>query len=193
MSFFGKDGEESAPSEQIRSALGELFTAHRDVLVVAAAGNRWTNKLTYPAAFPFDQVIAVGAVDESVYPHPEDLLNSAATTPALPPKASFSNYGPWVDAYAPGVMVLGPSVHYQGSTPSFGWSRWSGTSFAAATVTGLLAKAMSGEHPLTSAEARRKVIQGPKIPILGVDPTEWRPYVRGTNSAWPPYSASSDG
>ena len=56
-----------------------------DALVVVAAGNNGSPRPAFPAALP--GVIAVGAL--------------AATG-----RAPFSNFGPWVDACAPGVDVV---------------------------------------------------------------------------------------
>ena len=84
-------------------------------MVVAAAGNRDTNKRTYPAAY-LDSVIAVAATNR------QDR------------RATFSNYGSWVDVAAPGVDVL--------STVPRGYASWNGTSMATphvAALAGLLA------------------------------------------------------
>lgn len=107
----------------LRRALDRLGD---DVVVVTAAGNRrlQTNPLKiFPAAF--DDVIAVGAVD-----------------------APFSMLRPWVDMEAPGMVQQG--AYFVGEvdllefahTGFTGKATWSGTSFAAATVIGALAKAM---------------------------------------------------
>ena len=56
-----------------------------DALVVASAGNDATRRPFFPAALP--EVVAVGALDSAG-------------------RASFSNYGPWVDACAPAVDVV---------------------------------------------------------------------------------------
>jgi subtilisin family serine protease len=55
------------------------------VIVVAASGNKGTNSVSFPAAFP--NVIAVGAVDENLK------------------KADFSQWGPQLSIMAPGVAV----------------------------------------------------------------------------------------
>jgi subtilisin family serine protease len=109
----------------------------------------------------------------------------------LPPKASFSNYGSWVSAYAPGVDVLGPGLPIDRAaeaddptTTTWGWCRWSGTSFAAATVTGLLAQALTQAPSLTGAQARERVIRGPRVPIAGLREEDWRPYLHGRHSTW---------
>jgi subtilisin family serine protease len=98
------------------------------VVLVAAAGNHGdertakvpTNSAVYPAAF--DSVVAVGAHD---------------TGGGL---AHFSPQQPWVDLTAPGVRV--ESCYPVAIEPGPGYAgrgRWSGTSFAAAHVSGQIA------------------------------------------------------
>ncbi|SDX97038.1 Subtilase family protein [Amycolatopsis xylanica] len=124
----------------LRRALDRLGD---DVVVVAAAGNRrlTSNPLKiFPAAF--DDVIAVGALD-----------------------APFSMDRPWVDLEAPGIVQQGAYVVGEVDLLEFahtsftGKATWSGTSFAAATVTGALAQAM-GEG-LSGAAALAAVTEGP--------------------------------
>jgi subtilisin family serine protease len=104
-----------------------------ETVVVAAAGNHGDSGLladperpAWPAAL--DGVIAVGATD------------AAGET------ASFSPPGvPWVDVHAPGVdrvstYLSGPVSFDDGATETFaGVASWSGTSFAAASVSGAIA------------------------------------------------------
>jgi hypothetical protein len=129
LSFAGNWDEWSGP-EEIRAVLADL----PHVLVVAATANRWNDRPSWPAAFTeeLDNVIAVGAVDETVIPE--------ETEPPVPlpePDAAFGSRWSGIDAYASGVRVLGPTV----ADGKAGWCRWSGTSFAAASVSGILARA----------------------------------------------------
>jgi len=82
------------------------------VVVVAAAGNNGNSLPFYPAAY--DNCIAVGATDRK------------------DAKASFSNYGSWVDVAAPGVDIY--STYNTG-----GYISMSGTSMASPHVAGLAA------------------------------------------------------
>jgi len=88
----------------------------KGIIVVAAAGNNGENASVYPACLP--GVIAVGSVDEN-----GEL-------------AALSNRGPWVDMYALGVNVYS-------CLPDDDYGEKSGTSFAAAYITGLMALAQN--------------------------------------------------
>jgi subtilisin family serine protease len=104
MSFAGSD----------LSVLLDVLNIANDlnVVVVAAAGNSNSTGRVYPAAF--DSVISVGA------------LSSNNT------RASFSNYGDWVDIAAPGVNILS-------TLPNNNFGNKSGTSMAAPFVAGAAA------------------------------------------------------
>ena len=78
----------------------------RRVLIVASAGNEDTSRETYPAAF--DSVLAVGALDTTVDSDGSPWSAKARTGP----KAEFSNYGDWVDAWTSGVSL--PMNHVSG-------------------------------------------------------------------------------
>jgi hypothetical protein len=113
------------------TVLAEAIDAVRDAgaVVVASAGNDSTCFPAYPAALP--GVIAVGAVD----------ANDEAAT--------FTNYGPWVDAASLGVDIISTFFHdynFDPSTPEDDFkdaAKWSGTSFAAPRVVAALAKKAS--------------------------------------------------
>ncbi|MYL34668.1 S8 family serine peptidase [Pontibacillus yanchengensis] len=79
-------------------------------VVVAAAGNDGVSTTFEPASY--NNVIAVGAIDQNDQ------------------KASFSNYGTWVDVVAPGVSIAA-------TVPGNGYAYMSGTSMAAPHVSGL--------------------------------------------------------
>jgi hypothetical protein len=127
------------------------------VAVVAAAGNNASYEPFWPAAFK--GVVAVGALD---------------TTQSPPPLAEFSNYGQWVDIYAPGVNVY--STYLQGtwdelppnppaSWPIDGYAIWNGTSFAAPQVAAAIADALRLNPSVTARQAA--------LMVLGAAP--WQP------------------
>jgi hypothetical protein len=108
-----------------------------DTVLVAAAGNDGSDKKFYPAAFPW--AVGVGSLDRSGQ------------------ISSFSNWGSWVDVFAIGrnhVNAFPEGRYVCKETPdkgdvrkfSNGLARWSGTSFAAPVVAGILA-AMAAERP----------------------------------------------
>jgi subtilisin family serine protease len=152
----------------LESALDELDPG---IAVVAAAGNDGNDNMVWPAAFAVQrkdperlgQVISVGALDE------RRLIPAAA----IPPRAAFSNYGPWVTAYAGGVQVLGPFVdYYETGRDDFGlrppqhyrgWARWSGTSFAAAKVSGRIAQTAVALDKTGAEAAQLLLADAPKI------------------------------
>ena len=93
------------------------------VVFVSSAGNDSSCRPTWPASF--ENVIAVGALG----PHGP---------------AWFTNFGPWVDACAPGVDIvstfydLTDEAGYDGEDFD-GWASWSGTSFSAPIVAASIA------------------------------------------------------
>jgi hypothetical protein len=122
--------------------------------VVAAAGNNHTNQPMYPGAYK--RAIAVAA---------------AADRNGTP--AKFSNFGPWVDCYAPGQDLQGAFDDWKGlvaTTPTMsnetfdGWASWSGTSFAAPKVTGAIAAVVG--PTLSGQAAADALVHDPNRPIL---------------------------
>jgi subtilisin family serine protease len=139
-----------------------------EMVIVAAAGNIDNDlvdgtKPMWPAAF--DKVISVGACDD----------NGVA--------ADFSPAAPWVDLLAHGVDVSSTYLvgkvtikcdghdDGHGSPVDFdGCARWSGTSFAAATVSGVIAAELaSGNSPRPALRVLRehlahKAVGGIRVP-----------------------------
>jgi len=143
---FEFESKDATFTKWLGEVLGDL--GDRGVQVVASAGNDSTDQPTYPAAFavadkrPRTPLVSVGA------------LNPNGRT-----RAHYSNYGDWVTDWAVGTSVvstfplvdgvanaeLGGEGNWESVDPddfTGGFSRWSGTSFAATAFAGMLGQAL---------------------------------------------------
>jgi thermitase len=101
------------------------YAFDHDVVIVAASGNDNTDRPGFPAAYP--EVFGVAATD------------------ARNNKASFSNYGDYIDVAAPGVSIASTYPHNQ-------YAALSGTSMACPHVTALAALIRSANPLLKNTE-----------------------------------------
>jgi subtilisin family serine protease len=116
--------EDDEPPPALSTVLGRY--QEQDHVLVAAAGNGGESRASWPAALP--NVIAVGALDSTGAPW------------------RYSDHGPWVDVWAPGVGVIS-------TYKDAGWAEWSGTSAAGAQVSGAIAALVEqqGIDPFSAA------------------------------------------
>jgi predicted outer membrane repeat protein len=119
-------------SETLNEAIA--FAHSQGAIVVASAGNDYTDEPQYPGAY--DHVIAVAATDSN-----DD-------------KPNFSNYGDWVDIAAPGVDILSllATGVSKGTVYDETTTVLSGTSMACPFVAGACALLLATEDTLTEQD-----------------------------------------
>ncbi|MFI7699100.1 S8 family peptidase [Nonomuraea sp. NPDC049480] len=126
--------------------LADAIAAMPDTVTVACAGNTASDRPFWPAALP--SVVGVAALDA-----------------AQQRRAPYSGYGTWVDACSRGDWL---TSSYLDTGEFGGYAAWSGTSFAAALVSGTIAAAATKEP---AKEVVRRLLDGEgarQIPDLGV-------------------------
>jgi hypothetical protein len=138
----------------------KLLRPYKGVVCVAEAGNNYTERPAWPGAFA--EVLSVGALATDWH-H----------------RADFSNHGGWVDVYAPGeklINAIGSGRYTYQVSPNIGQvktfsglAQWSGTSFSAPIVTGLIAARMArcGESAREAATALLAKARAQTIPGVG--------------------------
>ena len=145
----------SAPSKTLEGAVN--YAWGKNVVLVGAAGNSGNQSKTYPGAYT--NVIAVAATDNK------------------DKKASFSEYGSWVDIAAPGVNIYStfPTHPFYLQTEygrSENYDFGSGTSMATPMVSGTVALIWSTVSDGTSASQVRTRLESTADKITGTG-TYW--------------------
>ncbi len=101
------------------------YAFNQNVVLIAAAGNENTSRPSYPASYP--QVLSVAAIDFTGN------------------RASFSNFGDYIDVSAPGDLIASTYFNQQ-------YAALSGTSMASPHVAGLAGLLLSVNPDLTNRE-----------------------------------------
>jgi thermitase len=137
----------SSSSTTLKDAVSYAY--NKGVVLVAAAGNDNTDSPTYPAYY--EECIAVAATDQ----------NDA--------KASFSNYGSWVDIAAPGVSIYSTLPNHPNRIGTRNYGSLSGTSMATPHVAGVAALIKARYPNMSNAEIAQKIISTAD-PTTGFNP-----------------------
>jgi len=130
MSLGGKFG-----STTLQNAVN--YAWENGVVIVAAAGNSGTSRPNYPAYY--SNCIAVAATDS----------NDA--------KASFSNYGSWVDAAAPGVGIYSTLPNHSNGIGIQDYGFLSGTSMSTPYVAGLAGLVWATDYGDRNLDVRNRI------------------------------------
>ena len=159
----------SCDSDRLRQLICQLFDA--GVTIVVAAGNQKTDASAFvPAKLP--EVIAVGAIADF-----DGVLGGLGSPTCGPGEddsvADFSNTGPEIDIYAPGVCIQTTILNSDESTVDP-----SGTSLAAAHAAAAAAIYMACHADATPADVRTALLEsaesmrsdGFALPVVAVAP-----------------------
>ncbi|MFP5407287.1 MAG: S8 family serine peptidase, partial [Gammaproteobacteria bacterium] len=143
-----------------------------------SAGNDATARPQFPAALAPWRVELEPPVHLPVGPKALPLVSVGALNPNST-DAIFSNTGPWVRAWAPGVALVSTLPKWNGGflpvarvtyedrvregfdpdNFASGFGTWSGTSFAAPLLAGRIATALLSAMPASEDEARQTAVE----------------------------------
>ena len=124
-----------SPSDTLKNAVE--YAWGKGCVLVAAAGNDNNDAPNYPAYY--DKCIAVAATDQN------------------DSKASFSNYGEWVDIAAPGLEILSTMPNHKNRIGILNYGSLSGTSMSTPHVAGVAALVFARHPDWSSTKARAKI------------------------------------
>jgi len=125
----------SSASDTLESAVN--YAWGKGCVLVAAVGNDNTSAPLYPAYY--ENCIAVAATDQ----------NDA--------KASFSNYGAWVDIAAPGVDIFSTLPNHRNRIGILNYGSLSGTSMSTPHVAGLAGLVWATEYGTSQVNVRSRI------------------------------------
>jgi hypothetical protein len=150
------------PARAFENWWDNVSPTHQDLVLVASAGNNASPWGFWPASF--DWAVGVGSIDHDGR------------------VSDFSNWGDSVDVFALGRNIVNafPNGQYtcheapdKGDKRDFSnnMARWSGTSFSAPLVAGMIAAEMSHQdEPRSAQRARKKVLRLPQSTTGPVTP-----------------------
>lgn len=116
-------------------------------LVVAAAGNSHTDAFSYPGAYADSEVFVHRFFQRTYAPR----VITVGATDAARQRAAFSNYGDWLELYAPGDAVLS-------TLPGAAYGELDGTSMATPLVSGVAALASVNRSSFDTAAVRTALL-----------------------------------